>query len=111
MCSLYPCEKPLIFFLFRRANIAIALDKMVVIPMSDGGMGSLKFCISHTQNRIFGEIASECKFWDADDREVSVALILGQDGKLFELDVFKSDFSPLLRWLTQEELHEANIDG
>ncbi|MEM1251965.1 MAG: hypothetical protein AAGI69_05995 [Cyanobacteria bacterium P01_H01_bin.21] len=40
-----------------------------------------------------------------------MALILDQDGKLFELDVFKSDFSPLLRWPTQEELHETNIDG
>ena len=111
MRSIQPFEKPLILFLLRRADIFIELDKIEVIPMNDGGMGSLKFCTSHGKNRRFGKVASECKFWNVDDKEVSAALNLDQDGKLFELDVFKSDFSPLLRWPTQEELHEANVDG
>lgn len=111
MRPLQSFEKPLILFLLGRANIVIELDRIEVMPMNDGGMGSLKFCTSHGENRRFGKVVSECKFWDADDKEVSAALNLDQDGKLFELDVFKSDFSPLLRWPTQAELHEANVDG
>ncbi|MEL6231110.1 MAG: hypothetical protein AAFR24_14460 [Cyanobacteria bacterium J06627_3] len=111
MRSLQSFEKPLVLFLGGRANIVIEVDRIEVIPINDGGTGSPKFCTSHDENRRFGKVASECKFWDVDDMEVSAALILDQDGKLFELDVFKSDLSPLLRWPTQEELHDANIDG
>ena len=44
------------------------------------------------------------KFNDADGVPVSAALNLDQDHHLFELDVWKVDFSPLQRWPTAQDL-------
>ena len=71
-------------------------------------MGSLRFDLGHTQERKWGSMASECMFWDKDEKAVLAFLDLDRNGQLFELDIFKSDFSPSLRWPTYEELVDAN---
>ena len=108
MRDLHSYEKPLILFLLERANLALSLDDIKAIPLNDGGMGSLQFCSSHTQNRRLGKTPSECTFRDKDNTEVLAFLNLDQNGQLFELDIFKVDFSPLLQWPTQQELQDAN---
>lgn len=67
----------------------------LVEEMNDGGMGSLRFVGS--PDRRFGECVGEVEFDDADGVTVSLALNADQRGELFELDVWKVDFSPLQR--------------
>src|SRR6266403_4933591 len=67
-----------------------------VQDMPDGGMGSIRFC--KPDKRRFGKEIAEGLFKDADGVPVSVTLNLDQHGDLFELDVWKVDNSPLVRY-------------
>ena len=60
--------------------------------MKDGGMGSLKFHPSRT-GRTMSAVAAEYRFCDSDGIPVSVELLLDQNGEMFELDVWKVDFT------------------
>jgi len=76
------------------------LADLRVKPMCDGGMGSL-LLLPHgcsESERAFGEVIASCEFIDTDGVPVSVTLNLDQQGQLFELDVWKADFSPLHAW-------------
>ena len=64
--------------------------------MNDGGMGSLEF-ESCKPSRKAHELV-EAQFEDIDGTLVSVSVNVDQDGDLFELDFWKVDFSPLLRF-------------
>ncbi len=64
-----------------------------VVDLSDGGMGSIRF--GEVDKRRFGGQIAEISVLDVDGVPVSFALNVDQEGILFELDVFKSDFSPL----------------
>jgi hypothetical protein len=74
--------------------------------MKDGGMGSLRFV--GTNDRRFGRRIGSAEFNDTDGTLVSVALNLDQYGELFELDLFKVDFSPLQRIAPASELRISN---
>jgi hypothetical protein len=65
----------------------------LVEPMSDGGMGSLQF--GSRSNRRFGSCIASATFTDTDGVPVSATLNVDQFGELFELDIFKADFSAL----------------
>lgn len=64
--------------------------------MNDGAMGSLRFVTASSSARRFGGSISQAEFIDQDGVPVSVALIVDQDGNLFELDLFKANFAPLV---------------
>lgn len=68
-----------------------ALD---VEEMNDGGMGSLRFLSSRPTH--MAQQLSEVTFHDTDGVWVSATLNLDPEGLLFELDIFKGDFSPLI---------------
>jgi hypothetical protein len=68
-----------------------------VRDMPDGGMGSIKFH-KRSEKQRFGKAIAEGAFRDADGVPVSVTLNLDDSGDLFELDMFKADFSPLVRY-------------
>ncbi len=72
-------------------------DRLLVETMDDGGMGSLRLFPNgkHKENRKFGDCASEYRFDDIDGVPVLVSLNTDQNGDLFELDVWKTDFSKL----------------
>jgi uncharacterized protein DUF6984 len=73
-------------------------DDLLVEPMTDGGMGSLKLIPSNASSyRKLGEAVSNIEFNDADGVKVFAALNVDQNGHLFEIDVWKTDFSPLIR--------------
>jgi hypothetical protein len=78
----------------------------LVEEMNDGGMGSLRFV--GRADRRFGRCIGEAKFDDADGVPVSVALNADQRGELFELDLWKVDFSPLQRIAALGELRSPN---
>ena len=74
-------------------------ETLMVAPMDDGGTGSL---LLYPDGRIhagrtFGRTLHEVEFKDADHVAVVAALNLDQYGDLFELDIWKVNFDPLIR--------------
>ncbi len=53
--------------------------------------------IAVANDRAFGTAVSEAKFKDADGIDVIATLYLDQEDQPFELNVWKTDFSPLLK--------------
>jgi hypothetical protein len=77
-------------------HLLAALPTSQVEQMDDGGMGSLLF-VSYKPNRKFSDVVADFQFNDADGIPVLASLNIDEDGALFELDMFKADFSPLQR--------------
>jgi hypothetical protein len=85
--------------------IVPTLDTTFVENMDDGGMGSL-FFISCTDdaNRKLGKTLAEAEFLDEDQVPVCVQLNLDNHNQLFELDIWKVDYSPVSRWTNLEQI-------
>jgi len=75
-------------------------NTLLVSPMDDGGMGSLLLFPNEytTDGRRFGKCVSEYLFRDADEIDVLASLNLDREDQLFELDMWKVDFNPLICW-------------
>ena len=75
------------------------IEGVKVRPMNDGGMGSLELAppVASGSQRRFGRKVAEYQFTDADGVEVLVSLNVDTDGRPLELDVWKTDFSPVVR--------------
>lgn len=94
-------EERLIDFLVHKANLSIPKnwkEGVLVIPLNDGGMGSLRLCSlqSEDKKRKFGKSIAEYSFKDIDGIDVMVSLNVDQDSNLFELDIWKANFMPVL---------------
>lgn len=94
-------ELKLIEFLSIKASIELSVDwkdRLKVQNMNDGNMGGLLlFPFENTEiKRVFGNRVSEYQFEDVDGVTVIASLYVDQFGSLFELDVWKTDFSPLI---------------
>jgi hypothetical protein len=65
--------------------------------MDDGGMGSLRLTMAEVPsgNRRFGRKVAEHQFTDSDGVAVLASLYLDQNDLPFEMDVWKTDFSPV----------------
>lgn len=74
-------------------------ENLLVKPMKDGGMGSLYLYPEGAikEDRIFGKQVSEFQFTDEDGVEVIASLNLDNNGDLFELDLWKTNFDVLVR--------------
>ena len=92
-------EKDLIAFLLSdkpgKEHLIEQLPYSTVEEMNDGGMGSLKFLYNDNKKRRMGCEIATISLKDIDDTFLSIALNLDEDENLFELDVWKVDFSPL----------------
>jgi len=68
-------------------------------------MGSLRLRVEgeRTGAQRFGECAAEYSFVDCDGVQVIASLYLDEHGVPFELDMWKTDFSPLRRVDTSDE--------
>ena len=68
--------------------------------MDDGEMGSLYLFPKGeiTEGRVFGEQVSDFQFTDLDGIEVIASLNIDENGELFELDIWKTDFSKLIKF-------------
>jgi hypothetical protein len=69
------------------------LEGAQVRDTDDGGMGSLEFV--GDERRSLGSCLVEAEYFDCDGVLVSIALNVDQDERLYELDMWKVDFSPL----------------
>ncbi|MGL5784629.1 MAG: DUF6984 family protein [Alphaproteobacteria bacterium] len=78
------------------------LEALSVEDMEDGKMGSIKFINKNSKikNRKFGSVLKTIEILDLDGVPISINLNLDEDGELFELDVWKVDFSPLKKFPT-----------
>jgi hypothetical protein len=94
---LNPREVGLLLHLLELAGVRDSADvvsSLRVQEMEDGGMGSLRFVHDGGPAKLGRQVA-EFSFDDSDDVPVSAALYVDTEGRLFELDVFKGDFSPV----------------
>jgi hypothetical protein len=85
-------------------DIIQQLPSYRVRDVNDGGMGSLRILPTGQDKRSFGRVLAEAQYVDEDDVVVSLAINLDDRGELYELDLWRVDFSPLKRFPTPEEL-------
>jgi len=75
------------------------IEQLLVEPLADGGMGSLRLhlhgCAERDQK--FGRVGSELMFKDVDGVDVIATLYLDEIGAPFELDVWKVTYAPLIQ--------------
>lgn len=95
-------EERLLELLVSQSSITLPTDwkeTLLVSPMDDGEMGSLLLFPEGILNekRKFGEQVSDFQFKDEDGIDVIASLNLDDNGKLLELDVWKTDFSKLIK--------------
>jgi hypothetical protein len=69
------------------------ISRSRVIDMSDGGMGSIKFI--SPDGRTLGVTLVEAHYSDIDGVPVSITVNADDQGRLYEMDFWKVDFSPL----------------
>ncbi len=98
---LFKREKRLVQKLAAQVNLALKPTweaHMIVSPMQDGGMGSLRLYPNGitTQERQFGRQVSSCLFKDKDNVDVIATLNLDKQGNMYELDLWKVDFQPII---------------
>jgi len=77
------------------ARITNDLKNDLVKAMNDGGMGSLKFYPKDDNVRTFGRQIAEINLSDVDGVPLSITINIDNNGDIFELDIWKVDFSPL----------------
>ena len=72
-------------------------EDLLVSELTDNGMGSLSLYPPGIadKERKFGTQASDCQFKDMDGVTVIASLYLDREGNMYELDVWRTDFSPL----------------
>jgi hypothetical protein len=85
-------------------EVLCSLSECLVEDMKDGGMGSVRFKDSDNRERRLGKKIAEAEFRDEDGIPVSAVLNVDDKGQLFELDMWKVDFSALKRYPRPEEL-------
>ena len=96
-------EMKLIELLIDKSNLTISgnwKEGLLVRPMNDDGMGSLLLFPygKIIDGRLMGEQVSDFQFKDIDGIDVIASLNLDSEGNLFELDMWKTDFSKLLKF-------------
>lgn len=97
---LRPAERAIITAL--APSVTASLDEALVVDMQDGGMGSIRFLDGADRRR--SRSLAEAEYADDDGVLVSIELNVDQNNKLFELDFWKVDFSPLRRYPDPEDL-------
>jgi hypothetical protein len=94
-------ERRLLSVLFSKCNECSPewLTNLLVSSMDDGGMGSLRLRLKSEVDADpkLGRRAAEVQFADADGITVIASLNLSTKGLPFEMDIWKTDFSPLTR--------------
>lgn len=83
---------------------------MLVQDMNDGGMGSLRVWRGTHDHRLFGGVAAEAEFDDADGVTVLASIYLDRKGQIYELDMWKTDFSPLQQLPVPDQLRTPRVD-
>ena len=100
-------EEHLLEQLIEKASVPIPTDwrnNLFVLPMEDGDMGSLRlnYLNLNHKKRVFGRQISELEFIDKDGVKVIVSLNIDNEGILYELDIWKTNFNKLVKIRTPD---------
>lgn len=104
MRTISDAEYLLITGLFVRLDmspISFGLSRQLKVEeLADGGMGSVRFIHpeSPDEQRSLGQPVVEGEFQDTDGVVVSMAINVDKRNQLYEMDLWKVDFSPLRRY-------------
>ncbi len=106
--KLSPVERELIFRIVtssgpEHSRYLPELSELRVEEMDDGHMGSL-YILNPKKNkadRKFGRELGVLMVKDSDSVDVSVSLNLDTEGGLYELDIWKTDFTPVVKLIVQ----------
>ena len=97
-------EHDLIVYLLRNnpnfESFLQELPSLTVEEMNDGGMGSLRFLYKDGKKSIFKDEVAIINIRDMVGVSVRYALNMDMEGNIYELDVFKGDFSKLKKFPT-----------
>lgn len=74
-----------------------------VVDLDDGGMGSIRFGVD--SQRKYGKDLIQVKYIDSDKTPVIITLIEDDHQDLFELEMWKVDFSELKQYPTPDKLY------
>lgn len=94
-------EEKLISFLMTLSKTRVENNTKTlnVIDLNDDGMGSLRIIpyeVDNGSDRIIGEMVSEYEFKDTDEVSVLASLYLDVESNLYELNLWKVDFSSII---------------
>lgn len=108
MRSITPEELAIIRRLLQLAGVSDAVcdhaEGALVLPMADGGMGSVQFASNKDRPRRTRQVAHGVAA-DRDGVLLDMTVNLDQDGQLFELDIWRVDFAPIQRYPAPEEIN------
>lgn len=95
-------EIKLLEILIKKSSVIISYNleqDLDVQAMNDDRMGSLKLFPKDisSDKRVFGKQIAECMFLDTDGIDVIASLNVDDKGKIFELDIWKTDYSSLIK--------------
>ncbi|MDB5200976.1 MAG: hypothetical protein JWQ27_385 [Ferruginibacter sp.] len=76
-----------------------------VIELDDGEMGSIQFDLTKTKRRSYDII--DVEYIDEDGTLVLIELTVDEEGNLFDLDFWKTDFSKLRRYPIIEKVTKS----
>ncbi|HVW11082.1 MAG TPA: hypothetical protein VHC90_21000 [Bryobacteraceae bacterium] len=85
------------------AGVTSSLNADTVVDMQDGGMGSIRFCDDARGQRPLVGIA-EAEYIDDDGVLVIIVVNADAKGAIYEVDFWKTDFSPLRRYPSPADL-------
>jgi hypothetical protein len=78
--------------------------ELFAVDLPDGGMGSIRLTNKSDRPRKMGSELVTAHYIDKDQIPVVISINLDQEGRLFEMDFWKVDFSSLKRYPTSAEL-------
>jgi hypothetical protein len=78
------------------------LDKLLVTDLSDGGMGSVRTAEESGESARKTSTIANGLYSDSDGTIISVEVSVDANGKLFEIDIWKTDFSVTMVYPNKE---------
>lgn len=88
----------------RSAEWTAQIPGAMVKQMTDGAQASFQFASKLPGFRRFGKQVAEAAYTDDDGTHVSITINVDENGDLFELDVWKVDDTPLIRFPTPDDI-------
>ena len=92
-------ERNLVQLLLDQSEYSFEIEDIDVIDMKDGNMGSITFLSEDLlDDRCMAKTIAEMSFKDEDSTLISVSLNIDCKGYLFELDIWKVDFTEVKKY-------------
>jgi len=106
-------EKEIVNFLLDKVSLfELKIQKTAIVEdLNDGLMGSIRFADKGSDDRKYGKRLIEVEYIDSDNIPVYISLIIDNKDKLYELDIWKGNFNPLIEYPTPDKLVDVKIDN